>query len=95
MALKRALTVNHDADSSSPGDTPRGLTSAGRVFRSFHHWSLVPVSDLLRLKHKFEREPGGATQELLGLVDAELARRSSSTEGIIPPPDEDQRPEAG
>ncbi|MFP5367153.1 MAG: hypothetical protein ACLGIS_09920 [Actinomycetes bacterium] len=62
----------------------------------------MPVSDLLRLRHVLvlrvkEDRPAGAP-ELLGLVDTELARRSASPEGIIPPRTpigEEPRPEAG
>ncbi|TLM86705.1 hypothetical protein FDW83_00560 [Pseudarthrobacter sp. NamE2] len=83
-------------DYSHSKDTTLGLTSSGKIFRSFHCWSAVPVSDLLRLRHAVGRTPAStaATNELLHLVDAELTRRSSSTGGIIPPP-EGHPPEAG
>ncbi|TLM83732.1 hypothetical protein FDW83_09605 [Pseudarthrobacter sp. NamE2] len=84
-------------DCSHSKDTTFGLTSSGKIFRSFHHWSAVPVSDLLRLRHALGRAPAvtSATHALLQLVDAELARRSSSLGGIIPPPPQDHPPEAG
>ncbi|TLM73118.1 hypothetical protein [Pseudarthrobacter sp. NamB4] len=71
--------------------------SSGRVFRSFHHLSAVPVSELLRLWHVLGGAPvvTPVMQELLKLVDVELTRRSSLPGGIIPATAEDHRPEAG
>lgn len=69
--------------------TTLGTTPAGRIFKSFRLWPAVPVSDLLRLRHvlelRLEADRSDEAQELLHLVDVELARRCASPGGIIPP----------
>jgi hypothetical protein len=93
-----------DADIISHSeDTTLGLTPYGRTVKSVRRWPAVPVADLLRLRHvvdrRVETDRSAAAQERLHLVDAELTRRSASTEGIVPPVPrsscEDPYPEAG